>query len=341
MVNTVLIVTSGFQRSQRAKEILEKNNLRYIIAANPTKIHVPFECCDQICAIVLGDQKLGKKEFEMLSNLKTIARMGTGYDNVDMEEAKKRGVVVTRTAGLNSIAVADLVLGLMIALSRNIVLTQNELVYNNKWFRKPGKMLHELTVGIIGLGHIGQMVAEKLIAAGVKRVIGCNRTLRREIVEKIGKSPQHLLQWQLCAPNYLSIKISEMDVVVVCLALDKKEDKGTQGFISRELLQTMKPDAFLINVGRGATIDEEALYELLEQDKIGGAALDVYSQEPPMKWDLFQKFQVLARMGKNIILTPHMGSIAKSSEEMIAIHAAENIVHVLSCRLEDAEIVNI
>jgi phosphoglycerate dehydrogenase-like enzyme len=248
-----------------------------------------------------------------------------------MEEAGKRNVVVTRTAGLNSIAVADFVLGLVVALSRNIVLTHGELVYNNKWFRKPGKMLHELTVGIVGLGNIGRTLVKKLRALSVGEFLAFNRSWSEEIKQFSKKYSVSLINPQ--AVMYSS------DVVCVCLALDKNENGGTQNFISRDLLQLMKPDAFLVNVGRGSTIDEEALYEMLEQDKIAGAALDVYSKEPPMDWDLFQKFQALARRGKNIILTPHMGSIAKSSEEMIAMHAAQNVVNVLSGDLENAEVV--
>ena len=279
-----------------------------------------------VVAVVVADQPFGPDIMDKFPNLKTIARTGTGYDNIDVEVAHKRGIVVTRVAGLNAEAVSDFALALMFSLSRSIVKMHNDMSCG-KWEQlRQGMLLSEMTVGIVGLGHIGRLLSRKLNALNVRRILGYNRTLRPEIKSMI-------LETYL---DFVSLEevMSESDMVIISIALAEE----TKHLIDRHQLSLMKNTACLINVSRGAVVDEDALAKCVAEKWIAGVALDVFSSEPPAD-DIFEKpfFQKLiesSKNGANVILTSHNAGITRNSVKNISLQVAKNTVNVLDKKFE-------
>ena len=325
MIKTCVLVTPGnFVKSKAGLAILRG---RYDILL-PENLNVPKEERQRVVAIVLADQPITSLDMDIFPNLKTIARTGTGYDNVDLKAAGERGIVVTRVSALNAPAVSEYALALIFALARNVVSTHEQLVHEKKWERSQGYMLADLTIGIVGVGTVGRALARKLQALGVKKLLGYDRP---EVEEELRKNGEFKIDF----PGDLKKLARESDVIVAAVELNDQ----TRGIISREILFLMKPTAFLVNVARGALVDEEALAEAIEAGRIGGAALDVYSTEPPLDQPFFQKLAKL--QGKhNIILTPHMATTVKNLFEEISAKVAQNVIAVLDGKLEGLEIVN-
>ena len=184
-----------------------------------------------------------------------------------------------------------------------------------------------MTIGIVGVGAIGRLLAKNLHSLGAGRIIGWNRSRRPEVLELVSQCSLELVE--------LPVLMSESDAVVVSVMLVQE----TANLINKRLLSLMKPDAFLVNTSRGAVIDEEALAELVIAGKIGGAALDVFSIEPPIDQPFMRKLVEYVRNGGNVIFSPHSASLTKSSEQESVLLAARNIVNVLDGNLEGVEIV--
>ena len=290
--------------------------------------NVSAEIKKRTVALVIADQKCGTDLMDSFPNLATIARTGTGYDNIDIPAARERNIVASRVANINAEPTSEFALCLMLALSRNIVRFHGEML-SEKWERKGGLTLSEKTVGIVGLGAVGRTLAGKLHALHVKRLIGWNRSINAKVLKVV---QDYSLEIQS-----LRDVMSESDTIVISLALTAETAK----LIDKNLLALMKRDAHLINVARGAIVDEEALAECVEEDRIGGVALDVYSVEPPMahpfKESFMQKLIASGKSGKNIILSPHSAFYTANSVKTTSLHVARNIVAVLDGRPEDAE----
>lgn len=318
----VFVASPGFAKSKVGISMLRQ---RYAVT-----IGFDFnECHDpkSVCAIVLGDQSCDSHAMALFPHLRTIARTGTGYDNVDVNAAQNRGIIVTRVSSVNAEAVSEYSVGLLLALCRNIVTSHHTLFQDHEWQRVPGTMLSRMTVGIVGLGAIGRSLAVKLHGLGVGKLLGWNRTLRPLVLALIHEQP-----------NITIVSLQEImqksDAVVICLASTSE----TQGFINKELLLLMKPTAFFVNIARGNVVDEDFLADILEEKKIAGAALDVYSIEPPQNEQFFAK---LARnKTSNIILTPHVASFATSAIEEMSELVAQNVISVLEGHYENVEVVN-
>lgn len=289
------------------------------------------EVRDHIVALVVADQVIDAVHMDRFPNLKTIARTGTGYDNIDIAAAHKRNIIVTRVAKLNANSVSEFALGLVLALLRHIPHIHTDMIAHT-WERKYGMLLADVTVGVLGLGTIGQLLVRKLHALGAKRVLGWNRTYRPDIALL-----EEECRLERCAIRELA---SQSDVLVVALALSEE----TRNIVNRDMLSCMKPTALVVNIGRGALVDEEALAEFIADGKLGGAALDVFTTQPPDS-TLFEKkfFQSLVQSvhaGKNVILTPHNAGITKHSVRNISLKVALHVDKVLRGEFDDVEIVN-
>ena len=216
------------------------------------------------------------------------------------------------------------------ALSRKIA-HLHEAMIMEKWERKSGMLLTEMTVGIVGLGTIGRSLSRKLNALGVKRLLGWNRTLRDTVVES---AAEHRVE--LCK---LDNVLAESDAVVIALALAPE----TKKLIDSKKLSLMKARAFLINVSRGAVVDEEALADAVADGKIAGVALDVFSVEPPLQDPFSEPFMKKLiecdRAGKSVILSPHNAFFTENAYKAISLHVAKNIVGVLEGALDDVEMI--
>tara|TARA_B100001971_G_scaffold213998_1_gene249199 strand:- start:1329 stop:2195 length:867 start_codon:yes stop_codon:yes gene_type:complete len=236
--------------------------------------------------------------------LKVIGRAGVGLDNIDLKAAKEAGVKVYNTPNSVTNAVAELILGMMLSLSRGICIGNSGLKEGNwmksslKGFELKGKVL-----GVIGLGRIGKRLSELVQAMGM-------HILFYDVVE----IPKETI-------NRLNLKYTEIDDILDksdYITLNVPLTPKTKHFISRDEFSKMKKTAYIINASRGAVIDEKALLETLKNDRIKGAALDVFEIEPPGQNELIAM--------PNIVCTPHIGAQTVEAQEAAATDVSEGII---------------
>jgi len=241
------------------------------------------------------------------NNLKIIGRAGVGVDNVDVPAATRKGIVVVNSPEGNTIAAAEHTLAMMMALSRCIP-DANQSVKSGKWDRKSytGNEVYKKVLGVVGLGKIGAHVATVARAMGMK-LLAYDPFVSHERAEQLG-----------CRLVDLDLLLQESDYVT--LHLPKTPE--TTHLINAEAIAKMKPTARIINCARGGIIDETALYEALKAGNLAGAALDVFEQEPLGE-------STLKELGKDIVLTPHLGASTEEAQVNVAVDVAEQIRDVL------------
>lgn len=245
------------------------------------------------------------------SNLKIISNFGVGYDNIDVEYAKEKGILVANTPSqLSARAVAEFTIGLIFTVLKRIVEGDEFARKGNIGGWKPeiflGLNLEGKTLGIVGLGKIGCLVAKMARAFGL-RVVYNKRNRDCEAEEKFKL-------------EYMSLEnlLRESDIVSLHIPLTP----DTRHLINDKALNLMKDNAFLINTSRGPVVDEAALVDYLKRGKLKGAALDVYEYEPEINPELCGM--------PNVVLTPHIASSVQEVRDEMAIMAAKNIVEALS-----------
>lgn len=241
------------------------------------------------------------------TQLKIIGRAGVGVDNVDVPAATRRGILVVNSPEGNTIAAAEHAVAMMLALSRHIP-EANQSLKSGKWDRKSftGVEVYKKTLGVVGLGKIGSHVATIARAMGM-RLLAYDPFLSNERAEQLG-----------CQLVELDFLLRESDYIT--LHIPKTPE--TFHLINAESLSRMKPTARIINCARGGIIDEAALADALKQGTIGGAALDVFESEPLGE-------SSLRDLGKEAVLTPHLGASTEEAQVNVAIDVAEQIRDVL------------
>ncbi len=241
------------------------------------------------------------------TNLKIIGRAGVGVDNVDVPAATRQGIVVVNSPQGNTIAAAEHALAMMLSLSRYVP-DANTSVKSGGWDRKSyvGAEIYKKTIGIVGLGKIGSHVAKVAKAMGMK-LLATDPFISAERAEQIG-----------CQLVDLDVLLQQSDYISLHIP---KTPESTH-LINAERLAKMKPNARIINCARGGIIDEEALAAALKEGKIAGAALDVFESEPLGE-------SSLKALGKEVILTPHLGASTTEAQVNVAIDVAEQIRDVL------------
>lgn len=258
-----------------------------------------------VVGAILGLDDVTADVLSQAKHLRVISRHGVGVDNVDLEAATCRGIVVTNTPGHNSVAVAELTLALVLALARRIPY-HDRLVKQGDWARVSGMELAEHSLGIIGIGRIGKEVAKRAAGFGM-------RILYHDPVPP----PQEFLVRVQASDRSLKDLLAESDVVSLHCPL--RDD--TRNLIDRTALRRIKSSAFLINTARGGLVDEQALYEALTEGALAGAACDVFSHEPPTHSPLLAL--------DNFIATPHIGSATLQTTLRMGLMASENALAVL------------
>ena len=258
---------------------------------------------------------------EVLANpgkLRAIARAGVGVDNVDLPAATRAGVLVMNTPDANTISTAELTVGLMLALVRNVLVASSSLAAG-KWERSKfvGTQLAGKTLGIVGLGRVGKAVAKRALAMDMK-VLGYDPFF----------SGDSALGGQVRVLSDLDELLSQVDF----LSLHTPGGAKTKGLIGPEQLAKMKPSACVINCARGGIVDEQALAQALNDGKIAGAAVDVYTSEPPTDRALVE--------AKNIVATPHLGASTKEAQLAVAVEAVRAVMNYLTTG-EAANVVNV
>lgn len=293
-------------------KILDEHNIKYDIGnfkKPPTKKDLikALKKKNYVGVISFLTDKIDAEVMEACPNIKIFSNFAVGYDNLNIEEAKKRSIFLTNTPGTSAMAVAEHTVALMLALTTRLV-EGDEYMRRGKYKGWDpnifiGTDLHDKTIGLIGAGQIGTEVAKMLrygfganiIYSDIKRntdLENIDGIVRRETAEVL----------------------KESDIVSLHVPLLP----STHHLINIETLKTMKPTAFLINTSRGPVVDEKALIEALEKDIIRGAGLDVYEFEPKLSKGLTKL--------PDVIITPHIASSRQSARDMMAMIASKNIV---------------
>lgn len=239
--------------------------------------------------------------------IRAICRAGVGVDNVDVDAASKRGIIVMNTPAGNTIATAELTIALMMALSRKIP-QANATLRSGAWDRKRfmGTQLAGKVLGIVGLGRVGCSVARRAVGLEMK-VVGYDPFITKERAAQYGVDLKKSLTEVLTCADYVSVHTP--------LTAD------TQGLVGARELALMKDGVRLINCARGGIIDEDALYAAIKSGKVGGAALDVFSEEPPKDRRLVDLEQVIS--------TPHLGASTEEAQIQVSVEAAEQMADAL------------
>ncbi|MGM0396041.1 MAG: 2-hydroxyacid dehydrogenase [Bacillota bacterium] len=265
-------------------------------------------------ADVDGILQVGMKiDSELLKHapkLKVASNISVGYNNFNIEDMKERGVLGTNTPGVLDNTVADLILGLIIAAARRITESDADTKAGN-WKREQkdkffGKDVHHSTLGIIGMGRIGQAVAKRAVGFDMD-IIYYNRSRKPHVEERLGARYMEMDQ-----------VLQKADFLVVMTPLNDE----TYHLIGERELSLMKEDAFLINASRGPVVDEKALIKALQEGEIAGAGLDVYEKEP------VDTDNPLLKM-KNVVTLPHIGSATRKTRDEMGVVAARTLVEVL------------
>ena len=293
------------QISLKPFELLEANG--YEVVKNPfgrkltedETITLGKDCV----GIVAGVETLDSIVIDSLPNLKCISRVGVGMDSVDISYAENKGIKVLNTPNGPTRAVAELTLGLTLSLLRKIPNAHYDLK-NRIWKKQTGNLLFDKKVGVLGLGRIGRMVAEMFRSLG-NPVIGYDLYPDMDWAEKNNV-------------EILSLEklLNQCDIITI--HIPGNSDGST--VLNQEELSYLKDGAFLVNVSRGGVINEDTLYEMLTNEKLSAAALDVFSNEP-----YSGKFCDL----DNVILTPHIGSYAKEGKLKMEVDAVMNLINAL------------
>ena len=298
----ILISTSSFNLDNFSElSVIRSSGIE--IKLNPFKTRLTEDQVIELLGaesvgLIAGLESLNSRVLRSATALKVIARVGTGLDSVDLGEAAKLGIKVLNTPDAPTSAVAELTLGHILGLLRNIAKADRQ-IRDNKWQGQMGSLLETKTVGVVGFGRIGQRVAKLVASFGAKVIVSDPYTDTTE--------------YENCALDELCQRV---DVLTLHLPYVEK----THNLIGSRQFQLMKKGSFVINVSRGGLIDEIALLQALESDHIAGAALDCFEQEP--------YFGPLSKL-ECVQMTAHMGTYARETRDQMEREASLLLVKAL------------
>jgi D-3-phosphoglycerate dehydrogenase len=288
-------------------KILAENGLKVTYEPEITPDQIKEKIGQFNIVIVRSRTKLTKELIEKADNCKIIGRVGVGLDNIDQDAAKAKNIRVINAVEGAMTAVAELVLGLMLSLARQVP-RGDRAIRNGQWLKKElkGTELKGKYLGIVGCGNIGKRLGR--LAKGLNmNIIGFDVIpIDEEFSKDVGLMKADL-DTLLQSSDYISLHVPLLD--------------STHHMINKEKLSIMKNNAKIINTSRGGVIDEDALYDALKNGKLGGAALDVFENEPATN----SKLTTL----DNVILTPHIGAQTKEAQSLAANVIAEKIIQIL------------
>jgi len=289
------------------KEVLEKNGLKVTYEPEITPEQVAEKIGNFEVVVVRSRTKMTRELIAKADKCKIIARVGIGLDNIDQDAAKEKNIRVINAVEGAITAVAELVIGLMLSLAREIPRADRE-IRNGNWIKKElmGTELKGKYLGIVGLGNIGKRLG-RLARALNMNIIGYDVTeIDNEFSKEVGLMKADL-DTLLSSADYVSFHVPLLD--------------STRHMINAEKLKMMKNTARIINTSRGGVIDEEALYNSLKDGSLAGAALDVFEVEPATENKLITL--------PNFIATPHIGAQTKEAQLLAANIIAEKIIQIL------------
>lgn len=282
--------------SQEALNYLSDNEIKVVYKPKISPEELISEIPEYEAIMVRSRTKVTSEVIKKGNNITVVGRIGSGFDNIDILACKKRKIRVLTAPDANSQSVAELTVSLIISLLRKTEIA-NSSMRQGKWLKNEiwGRELNGKTVGILGYGFVGQKVAELLKAFNCRLLIYSLNHKNCEMPELFSKS----------------------DIVTIHLTLTN----STKGLVSQEFISKMQKHAYLVNISRGEIVVEKDLLNALKNDKIAGAALDVFWQEPlPEKSEW--------RNLKNVILTPHIGAATIDALERASMTVAEDLVRL-------------
>lgn len=288
-------------------EILQKNGLKITYEPEITPDQIKEKISNFDIVVVRSRTKITKEMIDRATQCKIIARVGVGLDNIDVDAAKAKGIRVINAVEGAMNAVAELVLGLMLSLAREIPRADRE-IRNGNWLKKElmGSELSGKYLGIVGLGNIGKRLAK--LARGLNmNIIGFDvMPIADDFARDVGLIKADI-DTLLSSADYISFHVPLTET--------------THHLVNSKRISTMKKTAYIINTSRGEIIDEDALHDALKEGKIAGAALDVFEKEPAVG----NKLATLP----NIVCTPHIGAQTKEAQTLAANVIGEKIIMIL------------
>ncbi|NTW60341.1 MAG: phosphoglycerate dehydrogenase, partial [Nitrospirae bacterium] len=292
--------------STRGVEILKKAGLEVEFRSKTTLEEIEKMIGDYDALIIRSATKVTAGLLEKATKLKVIGRAGSGLDNVDTPAATKKGVVVMNTPGGNTVTTAEHTIGMIFACARMIPQAYASMKAG-KWEKKKfeGVELFDKTLGIVGLGAIGGVVANRCAALGMK-VLAFDPFISTEKAKQLG------------------IELADLETLYKrsdFITLHTPKTKETANLINKDTIAKMKDGVRIINCARGGIVNEQDLYEALKSGKVAAAAFDVFEKEPPENHPLLTL--------DNFIATPHLGASTKEAQENVATAVAEQIVDYL------------
>jgi D-3-phosphoglycerate dehydrogenase len=257
--------------------------------------------------IIRSGTKVTAKVLSNPGQLKAVARAGVGVDNIDIPEATRKGILVMNTPGGNTLSAAEHTMALILSMSRNVVPACNSLKAG-AWDRKKymGNQLNNKVLGLIGLGRIGMAVANMARGFNMK-ILGYDPLAAPPDAEKLGVEVSEDIEKILKEADYISVHVPR--------------NEQTLNMIDAEQIQLMKPTVRLVNSARGGIINEDALYNALAENRIAGAALDVYPKEPPENTRFTES--------ERCVVTPHLGASTEEAQIEVAVEAAQILVDAI------------
>ncbi len=290
-------------------KVFQDNGFEIISNFTITKEELKKEIANYDAIVIRSRTKLTTDVLEKAINLKVIGRAGVGLDNVDLKKAKQLNITVFNTPEAPSISVAELIIGLLLSLVRHIS-KADRTMHDGEWNKSEymGYVLKGKKAGIIGFGNIGQAVAKRFVAiemqVGIYDVDPAVKEKAKDLGYTVYSSVEELIQ----------------DAQIISLHLPVMA--STENMINERRINLMNEKTIILNTARGQLIDEEALLKALKEKKIGGAALDVYREEPITNKDFWS-------CEDNLILTPHIGSQTVETQIQASVMVAEKISNFL------------
>jgi D-3-phosphoglycerate dehydrogenase len=300
----VLVSNIGFGNSATSA-LAELNNLAKVQLNEQGVKYTEAELVDKISdanILIAGTEKISKLILDKASNLKLIARVGVGVDNIDLDCAKQKQINISYTPEAPSMAVPEFTLGMILNLIKNLSLSDRKM-HQGLWHRPMGRMLSNMKIGIVGAGKIGTKLIKLLHSIAPE----CEINFYDPSVEIVAHAKK-------CSLNSL---FQGSDLVSVHIPLTSV----TTNLIDEPLMSSMKKGSYLVNTARGGIVNESALYKLLQNNHLSGAALDVFETEP---------YQGPLAQLDNCILTSHIGSLTKEVRGLMEEQVIEDVIRFIT-----------
>jgi D-3-phosphoglycerate dehydrogenase len=300
----VLVTSRSFGNASHSPiEILEEAGLDYTLMGADFNQEAFEEAVQEYDALVIGAHPFDAEVMKKCAKMKIICKHGAGLDNIDLEVAKALGIRVTNVPAMNSDAVADLAFGHILNLSRGISLCDRR-VHNHEWKTFVGRDVCRKSLGLVGFGAIAKNVARR--ARGFDMKVFAYDPFLKTVPEEF-QSFVELVDFETL--------LTSSHVISIHVPLTEE----TRNLFNRDTMSRMRPDALLVNTGRGGIINEKDLYDALTAGTILGAALDVTSVEP------IEKDNPLLTLD-NVVVTPHIGMYSLEAINAVSVVCAENVV---------------